>query len=348
VEAPAPHPAAAVHPPARRFEPPHLPVEIDLTVASLPARSELVGRRRDVAGETLAVLGRTLFGRPLEEQAAELGFHVDRVLRYMAARFRRPIRAPIWLPTPPRARMRASRAAIDAMSAEVIASTRAGAGSELVEQLLQATDPETGEPLSTEALASELFVFLAAGHDTTATVLTAALWLLGRHPDVQDAVAEEASGVPDPTYADLPRLDLTGRVLQEAMRLYPPAAAMIRRALEEGSACGYRIPAGADVIVSTWAIHRDPALWPDPTRFDSDRFLPERSAERDRWSYLPFGAGARRCIGEHFAFAEAALGLSGLVRRFRFAPLRDELPVHVPFTLTVEGPVPVRIAARER
>jgi cytochrome P450 len=179
-------------------------------------------------------------------------------------------------------------------------------------------------------------------------VLTAALWLLGRHPDVQDAVAEEASGVPDPTYADLPRLDLTGRVLQEAMRLYPPAAAMIRRALEEGSACGYRIPAGADVIVSTWAIHRDPALWPDPTRFDSDRFLPERSAERDRWSYLPFGAGARRCIGEHFAFAEAALGLSGLVRRFRFAPLRDELPVHVPFTLTVEGPVPVRIAARER
>jgi cytochrome P450 len=320
------------------------------------AADELAARWRDGDGEvdldaemrrlTLAVLGRTLFGRPLEEDSTDLGFHIDRVLRYTKERFSRPVRAPRWLPTPARARMRESRRFVDALSAEVL-DTRGGARSDLVDLLADARDPETGEPLTREELANELFVFLAAGHDTTATVLTAALWLLGRHPQIQDAVADEARAVPDPSLEDVRRLALTGRVVQEAMRLYPPAAALVRQSTVETRICGFRIPADSQSVVSIWAIHRDPDLWADPSRFDPDRFLPGQVAQRDRWVYLPFGAGARRCIGEHFAFTEAVIGLASLIHRFRVESIQNELPLQIPFTLTVEGPIPVRVQPRD-
>jgi cytochrome P450 len=294
---------------------------------------------------TLAVLGRTLFGRPLEEGSAELGVHVDRILRYTRDRYSRPVRAPQWLPTPARGRMRASRRFLDGLSAEVLDSATT-ARSDLVDLLTEAVHPDTDAPLTREELSNELLVFLAAGHDTTATVLTAALWLLGRHPEIQEAVADEASGVPEPTMRDLPRLPLTARVLQEAMRLYPPAAALVRLATDDTAICGYRLPEGTQVIVSIWAIHRDPRLWHEPHRFDPDRFHADQVAQRDRWAFLPFGAGERRCIGEHFAFAEALIGLAMLIARFRLEPAQEELPLKIPFTLAVDGPIPARVYPR--
>jgi cytochrome P450 len=294
---------------------------------------------------TLAVLGRTMFGRRLEEDALELGFHIERVLRYIAGRYSRPVRAPMWLPTPARKRMRESRAFVDALAADAVAH-RGHGRSDLVDLLAEATDPETGSALSQQSTMNELFVFLAAGHDTTATLLTSALWLLGRPTEIQHAVADEARTVPNPTLEDLARLPLTTRVLQEALRLYPPAAALARRSTVETAVCAFRIPAGTDVFVSTWAIHRDPALWDEPQRFDPDRFLPSSVAGRDRWSYLPFGGGERRCIGEHFALAEATIGLAALVRRFEVEAVHDDLPLEVPFTLTVAGPIPARVRAR--
>jgi cytochrome P450 len=294
---------------------------------------------------TLAVLGSTLFGRPLAEDSTELGFHIERVLRYTKERFSRPVRAPRWLPTPARGRMRASRRFVDELAAEVL-DTKGAARSDLVDLLTAAVDPVTGEPLTHEELVNELFIFLGAGHDTTATVLTTALWLLGRHPDLQEAVAEEARDVPEPSMVALPRLSLTARVLQEAMRLYPPAAALVRLSTCETAICGFRIPEGTQAIISIWAIHRDPELWDDPLRFDPDRFLPAHVAQRDRWAYLPFGAGERRCIGEHFAFTEALIALAVLVSRFRVEPHQEELPLEIPFTLTVDGPTPARVRPR--
>lgn len=309
------------------------------------ARDGEVDLDREMRRLTLAVLGRTLFGRPLEENSGELALHIERVLRYIAKRYSRPVRAPVWLPTPARRRMRASQAVVDQLSADIIAQRGEGR-SDLVDLLAEATDPETGQALSPRAIMDELFVFLAAGHDTTATLLTAALWLLGRHHDIQDAVAEEASAVGTPTVDDVVRLPLTARVLQESLRLYPPAAALIRRATMDTAVCGFRIPAGTDAVVSTWAIHRDPTLWAQPRRFEPDRFLPERAGGRDRWAYLPFGGGERRCVGEHFAFAESVIALATLVRRFHVDAVRDDLPLEVPFTLTAAGPIPARIRVR--
>lgn len=273
---------------------------------------------------TLRVLGRSLFGRSLDDDALEMAPHVERTLRYITNRSLQPVRAPDWLPTPARRRARASRDALRASIAKAVA---------------QRADARAGD--------GELIAFLIAGHDTTATTLTAALWLLGWHPDVQQRVADEVAAAGEAlSVTDLPKLPLTNRVVQEAMRLYPPAAAVIRKASKDTSLGGYRVPAGNDVVVSIWALHHDPGLWPEPHRFDPDRFLPEKVNERDRWAYLPFGGGPRACLGDHFAFAEATMGLANLVRRFHVESVDHALPLTAPFTLTVRGPIPARIRAR--
>lgn len=326
----------------------HMAEAADLLADRWQDARGVVDLDRDLRRLTLRVLGRSLFGRPLDRDALTLGPHVERSLRYVLNRSVTPLRAPRWLPTPQRRRARASRDVLRTLIADAVADRAQGAtgDGELIDLLLTATDPETGTGMTRETIVDELMVFLIAGHDTTATTLTAALWLLGRHPQVQHQVAAEARAVGSVATADLPKLALTGRVVQEAMRLYPPAAALPRRATQDTSIGGYRIPKGTDVFVSTWAIHRDPHLWPQPTRFDPDRFLPERVKDRHRWAYLPFGAGPRSCVGDHFAVAEATIALATLVRRIEIESVDDEFPLTVPFTLTAHGPIPARVRRR--
>ncbi len=171
---------------------------------------------------------------------------------------------------------------------------------------MQTTDPQTGHPLSDRAICDELVLFLLAGHDTTSTTLTYALWALGHRPDLQQRVAAEAGALGDRrlTLEDVPRLRYTVQVLHEALRLCPPAPAVGRMVMADIEVDGYRLPAGTFAVVAIYALHRDPALWEDPLRFDPDRFSSERSKGRDRWQYLPFGGGPRACIGDHFAMLE--------------------------------------------
>lgn len=316
-------------------------------LATSPGTVDLDGAARRL---TLAVLGRTLFGHPLDEQALTIGRHVERALRHVKNRTFVPLRAPAWSPSYPRRRARRSEMLLRALIAHAVeARERADDDDgELIDLLRRATDPETGEHLTRANIVDELMVFLIAGHDTTATTLTAALWLLGRHPDIQERVAEEARVVGShPTTGDVGQLETTVRVLQETMRLYPPGSFLPRRAMQDTTIAGYPVPAGTDVVVSTWAIHRDPELWPDPTRFDPDRFLPEVARGRDRWTYLPFGGGPRSCVGDHFAMTEATLALATLVRRLRFTSTGEAFPYTVPFTLVAKGPIPATVTARE-
>lgn len=298
---------------------------------------------------TLRVLGSTLFGRDLERDSAAITGQVDRTLRYITKRTLHPWRAPDWFPSLPRRRARASHDALRELVERAIdeRTDKEDAGRELIDLVLAASDSSTGVSLTREQVVEELLVFLIAGHDTTATTLTTALWLLGRHPEVQTKVAEEARALPGAaSFADLPSLEMTGRVAQEAMRLYPPAAAIARRATAETSVCGCRVPRGTDVLVSAWALHRDPALWPDPERFDPSRFTPERVNERDRWAYLPFGGGQRRCVGDHYAFAEIVIGLATLLASVEVRAVSEDLPLTAPFTVTTQDPVLVRVAPR--
>jgi cytochrome P450 len=299
---------------------------------------------------TLQVFGRSAFGLDLGDEAHELGPHVRRMLQWMTNRALRPVRSPIWLPTPARWRLRRSLAMVLGVVDRAIETARTDPEheAELIRLLLEAREPDTGRPLSHEAIRDELVIFLLAGHDTTSTTLTYALWALGRDQAVQDRVAAEVAAIGDRplVVGDVPQMPYTVQVLHEALRVCPPAPAIGRLAMRDVAVDGHRIPAGTNVVVGIYALHHDPRLWDSPSTFDPDRFSSERSVGRDRWQYLPFGAGPRSCIGDHFAMLEATLGLATVVRAARIESLEPEFPLALPFTMTAAGPIPARITAR--
>ncbi|MFL6156973.1 MAG: cytochrome P450 [Marmoricola sp.] len=299
---------------------------------------------------TLSVITRSAFGLDLGDRAHDLGPAIVRLLAWNTKRALRPVRAPVWLPTPARWRCRRALAAVGAVIDEAIAAAADPSHpADLIRLLQQACDPVTGKQLTAKEVRDELFVFLLAGHDTTSTTLTYALWELGRNPQMQSRVADEVAALGDRelTVEDVARLPFTVQVLHEAMRLCPPAPAIGRLALRDVVVDGYRIAKGVNVVVGCYALHRDPELWEDPERFDPDRFSHERSEGRSRWQYLPFGAGPRSCIGDHFAMLEATLGLATIIRAVTVESLENDFPLALPFTMTAGGPIRARVTPRE-
>jgi cytochrome P450 len=285
----------------------------------------------------------------LGDRAEELGPPILRLLKRNTGRALRPVRAPLWLPTPARTRYRRALKAVHVVIDEAIDHAVESKDAELIRLLHEAVDPITGHQLTRSAIRDDLIAFLIAGHDTTATTLTYALWALGRDPELQDRVAAEVGAQGDQALSvdDVPQLPLTVQVLHEALRLCPPAPAVGRLAMREVVVDGHRIPAGTNVIVGCYALHRDPTLWDDAEDFDPDRFSPERSRGHSRWQYLPFGAGPRSCVGDHFAMLEATLGLATIVRAARIEAIDDDFPLSIPFTMTAGGPIRARVRARQ-
>ncbi|WP_235624332.1 cytochrome P450 [Mycolicibacterium goodii] len=299
---------------------------------------------------TMQSLGRSILGIDLNERADVIVGHMHVASSYATDRALRPLRAPRWLPTPARRRARAAVAAMRAVTAEILQACRDDPNRDapLVRALMAATDPETGERLSDADICNDLLIFMLAGHDTTATALTYALWALGHHPQIQDRVAAEARALGDRelTPADVPHLGYTVQVLHESLRMCPPAAGVGRLALRDIAVAGHRIEAGSLVALGIYAVHHDPRLWPDPEVFDPDRFSPEQARERDRWHFIPFAGGARACIGEHFARLETTLALATIIRSVVVESVDAEFPVDVPFTTVAKGPIRANVAPR--
>jgi cytochrome P450 len=299
---------------------------------------------------TMRALGRSVLGLALDERADALAEPLRITLEYISDRSLRPIRAPEWLPTPARRRARAAAATMHRLAQDILRACRDDPGRDapLVHALIAATDPATGRGLSDEGICNELVAFMAAGHDTTATALTYALWALGHHPGMQDRLAAEVSAIGDRelTPDDVPQLEFTRQVLYEAMRLCPPASAVARTAIEDIPVDGYRVKAGTLVAYGIYAVHRDPALWDNPLVFDPDRFSEENSKGRNRWQYVPFGGGPRSCIGDHFAMLTATLALGTIIRSVEIQSLKDDFPLAVPFTAVAAEPINVQVRAR--
>jgi cytochrome P450 len=184
---------------------------------------------------------------------------------------------------------------------------------------MEARDEETGEGMGDKQLRDEVITLFVAGHETTANALTWALYLLFTHVAVArklHAEVDEALLGQIPTAADLPNLPYTRMVIDETLHLYPPAWITNRRAIEDYTICGYRIPADAILSISHYVTHRDHTLWENPEGFDPDRFASERSAGRPHYAYFPFGGGPRQCIGKGFALMEATFVLALLAQRY--------------------------------
>ena len=286
------------------------------------------GRRRDVAadmsGLALRVVSRALFGAELDEDALAISRDVAEVGEFFdyltIALFPVLMRTPL-------PRVRRFRSGIDHLhreTARVIAGRRdapAGGNGDLLSILLAARDVEgDGTGMSDEQIRDEAVTLITAGHETTANGLTWTWYLLARHPHVEERLHAELETVlagRSPTSADAASLRYTEAVLLEAMRLYPPAWGIERRAVADQEIGGYVIPAGAAVLMPTFVINRDPRLYADPLQFDPERFLGQAAADRPDWAYPLFGGGTRKCIGVGFAMLEAVLVVAELARRFR-------------------------------
>lgn len=329
----------------------HMAAAAERAAAQWQAR-ETVDLNRECRRLTLRMLGVSLFGIDLANQADRIEVHTHRMLRYITRRFNRPIRAPLWLPTPARFRFRRHLGAVHAIVANAVAAVRAGRAreAELIRLLIEATDPLTGVALTDREITDELTEFLIGGHDTTSTTLAYALWAMGRHPDIQARVAAEvaAIGARRLSVDDVVALPYTVAVIHEALRLCPPAPALSRLAMADLMVDGYRVPKGTELLIGTYALHRDPTLWDRPEEFDPDRFSKERAQGRNRWQFIPFGGGPRACIGDHFAMLEATLGLATVVRAVELTSVDPDFPVALPFFLAAAGPVRATVTARVR
>ena len=270
---------------------------------------------------TLAIVGKTLFDADIETETAEIGKALTRVLasfNFAMLPFSEFLQK---LPLPISIRFARARARLDATVYRMIRERRASGvdHGDLLSMLLRATDTEgDGTGMPDEQLRDEAMTLFLAGHETTANALTWTWYLLARNPKAESKLQREVDALGrTPTFDDLPRLEYTRRVLAESMRLYPPAYALGRRAIDEYPVRDYVIPARGIVIVSQFMQHRDARWFPVPDRFDPDRWSPEATAKRPKFSYFPFGAGARICIGEQFAWTEGVLVLATLAQRWR-------------------------------
>jgi cytochrome P450 len=300
----------------------------------------------------LHALGHTVFGDDIVEVAPTLREVLPSLGDHLKRRSLAPVRSPHWWPSPANRRAERIRKVVWGLADALIADRRAdGAeGHDLLSRLLAARDPETGEGLPDADVRDEAVIFLIAGHETTGSALAFTLYLLGRHPEVQDRVraeAHEAAGEADVASYDPERLPYTVQVLNEAMRLYPPAHTVVRRASAPTELLGYPVDARRIVAVSIWGIHHRPTVWPDPFTFSPERFDAKRAAgERSRtgsgYSHLPFGGGPRACIGEHLAMAELVAAVAALVRRYRLECVLETPALDVDLALRPRGSLPCR------
>jgi cytochrome P450 len=213
---------------------------------------------------------------------------------------------------------------------------------DLLSLLLQATDEDSGEGMSNRQLRDELVTIYAAGHETSSNALSWTLYLLAQHPAILHKLRQEINQVlgnrSHPNFADLRSLQYTRQVLEESMRLYPPAYAVGRENIAADEFHGHKIPAKSVLVISIYALHRDEEYYPNPEQFDPDRFAPNRVKERPKLAYMPFGAGPRMCIGNHFAMMEMQLLLAMFVQRFDFKLLNKERVIPQPLvTLSPKG-----------
>ena len=319
---------------------------------------QVVELARETTRITMGVAGKTLFDSDTFDEADELGAALTVALEWTAdhapsfssiahlvtARTLRDLgelgrsrrlgelaqrfEVPLVLPGKDGRALREAVAYLDAHVQRMIDARRAAAdhAPDLLSRLLAARDDEGGR-MSDKQVRDEVLTLFVAGHETTATALAWSIHCLCNHPEIAEAVQREADALPGPpTFADLPRLPLALRVFKEALRLYPPVYFFGRQAIEPVTVDGVSLPRDTVVLIAPHALHRRPELYPDPERFDPDRFLPEQEAARPKLAWLPFGAGPRVCIGNHFAMMEGQLVLAELLRHARFEAIGVDTP----------------------
>ena len=301
----------------------------------------------------LDALGRAILGDDVVDARVVLKDALPLLSQHAVRRGLAIVRLPPSLPTPSNRRAAAAQAEVYGLVDRLIARRRAAdhPGDDLLGLLLAARDPEGTGGIDDRGIRDQVLVFLLGGHETTASALALTLQLLATHPDVQERARAEATGLLADRRAapeDVEQLRYTGQVVDEVLRLYPPGHTVVRTAVEDVRLLDYEVPQGRIVALSFWGIHHNPSVWPDPERFDPDRFERSESAEdgargHPRYSHLPFGGGPRACIGVHLALAELIIAVAAVLRAYRLRAVVTEPRLDVGLTLRPLGPLLCRL-----
>jgi cytochrome P450 len=302
------------------------------------ARSgEPVNLTDDMSELTLDVVLRSVFGSDLDRLSAELGGNPFEVVTKEQARnlqFAYKFRS------------------LTKLVAALVQRRREAQEEhfDYIGMLMNARDKESGDAMTDRALIDEVLTLVVAGHETTASGLNWTWYLLSQHPQVEARLHAEVDSAPRteaPSLADMEALTYTHQVIDEALRLYPPGWLLSRRAIDADVLSGFEIPAGTDVLLSPYLLHRHPRYWKEPDSFRPERFDAEHEAERPRFAYMPFAAGPRHCIGETFAVYEMLMHLSKVARRFRLTYVPDRpLELEAQINLRTRYPLTMRLERR--
>jgi cytochrome P450 len=306
---------------------------------------------QEMTALTLGVLGRTLLDTDLSAFGS-LGHSFEAVQDQAMFEMVSLSMVPAWIPLPKQLRFREARREQQDIMRRLVVLRRARDGGpvdDVLSRLITSTDQEADPRVGRQRLQDELITLLLAGHETTASTLSWAFYLADRHPEVWERLRAEATEVLGdrlPEYADLTRLSFTTMVVEETMRLYPPVWALTRVAQQDDEVGGWHVPAGADVMICPYTLHRHPQFWPQPDRFDPDRFGPGGAARRSRYAYIPFGAGPRFCVGNHLGLMEATFVIAMVARELRLSTMPGYQVVPRPMlSLRVRGGLPMTVRA---
>jgi cytochrome P450 len=310
----------------------------------------------DIAEEmmrlTLDIVGQALFSVDLTHESSTVGPAVTTLVKFLGDYIFAPF-PPLNIPTQRNRRALAAREELDKVVKSIIARRRQQNEDtgDLLSMLLLARDEETGQGMSDQQVRDEVMTLLNAGHETTANALVWTWYLLSQHPEVERRLYNELDEVLAgslPTVEHLPDLKYTRMVIEESMRLYPPFCVLSRKAIADDELQGYHIPANSVILVSPYATQHNPEFWPNPERFDPERFTDECVTSRPHYAYFPFAGGPRMCIGSNFSMMEAQLVLATIAQRYQLRlvpghPVEPQMKV----TLRPKYGLPMTLHRRE-
>jgi cytochrome P450 len=336
--------------------------EVMVERATLRRASWRAGQTIDIGAEmmqlALEVVARTLFNTDVTSDVLEINREVNVIMDLYNYLISLPLaEAYLHAPLPGLTRFRRARARLNAVVHRIIADHRSHESTgdtsdsgDLLSMLMASRDEEGGGLMTDDQLRDEIITIFLAGYETVANALTWTWLLLSQNPDAAKRFYDELDqvlGARVPTLEDLPLLRYTEMVFAESMRIYPPAWAMGRQSTAPISLGPYRFPAKTYFFFSQYVMQRDPEYFPDPLRFDPERFTPEAKAARPRFAYFPFGGGGRQCIGESFAWMEGVLILATIAQKWRLSLLPDQqIDVQPKITLRPKYPIHMRVEER--
>lgn len=303
---------------------------------------------------TMGIIADIIFSvQDIERDAAELNQALTDVFEVLTARTTAFQQLPMWVPTSDNRRIQHATEVIEGFIMARISERRADGKDygDVLSDLISAKDEETGATLNDREICNELKTLFGAGHETTALMLMWTLYLLARHPEVQDRLYREVVdtvGDRTPNLDDLQAMPYTVMVLNESMRLFPPAWAVMARQVKEPIQLGdTTLPKDSVMLVPMWVVHRDPRIFPDPQRFDPERFEGDWRKRYPKYAYFPFGGGPRVCLGAHLSMFEGQIILPMMVRRYRFEDVpRPDLELQALLTLRPKDGLRLRVVGR--